>query len=96
VEAHYLDHVDGLDGAGGEHLEGTAVDEGLDQLSDTGGRHRSLQLLLLPEIREASLGGDQRRNMREWGEMYMTGRDPSQPGGEDIHGLTLDAGHARR
>jgi hypothetical protein len=42
------------------------------------------------------LGGDQRRNMTEWGEMYMTGRDPSQPGGEDIHGLTLDAGHARR
>jgi hypothetical protein len=28
--------------------------------------------------------------------MYMTGGDPSQPGEEEIHGLTLAAGRARR
>jgi hypothetical protein len=30
------------------------------------------------------------------GEMYMTGGYPSQPGEEEIHGLTLVAGRARR
>jgi hypothetical protein len=42
----YLDHVDGLDDAGGEHPGGAAVDEGLDGLPDAGRGRRRLRLLL--------------------------------------------------
>lgn len=46
----YLDHVDRLDDAGGEHPGGPAVNEGLDRLPDAGGgrgrRRRLLGLLL--------------------------------------------------
>lgn len=32
-----LDHIDGLDDAGGEHTGGTAIDEGLHRGPDSGG-----------------------------------------------------------
>jgi hypothetical protein len=38
----------------------------------------------------------ERAQRERQGEMYMTGGDPSQPGEEEIHGLTLAAGRARR
>ena len=73
----YLDHVDGLDDAGGEHPGGAAVDEGLDRLPDAGGRHRRLLLLLRVRhlspgsglaLRSARLGqGAERTRRRERG-----------------------------
>ena len=41
----YLDHVDGLDNAGGEHPGGAAIDEWLDRLPDAAGHRRHLLLL---------------------------------------------------
>lgn len=54
----YLDHVNGLDDAGGEHPGGPAVNEGLDRLPDAGGgrrRRRRLWLLLLLRVRHPHL-----------------------------------------
>ena len=60
-----LDHIDGLDDAGGEHTRGTAIDEGLHSGPDTGGFRLLLVSHLLDSEDSEKLNRERERGERK-------------------------------
>ena len=81
IEKHftYLDHVDRLDNASGEHTGGTAIDEGLHGIPDTNRSYFFLfrHLLFFWGIETAKLGEERFRAERER-ETHLGGEERKQ------------------